>query len=52
MIATVALTVALLGGSVPSGMVAIPAGSYTPLYAATQRRRWCASDRSRSTEFQ
>lgn len=33
MITTVAFTLALLGGTVPSGMVAIPAGSYTPLYA-------------------
>ena len=33
MITTVALTVALLAGTVPPGMVAIPVGSYTPLYA-------------------
>ena len=33
MITAVALSIALLGGPVPSGMVAIPAGSYTPLYA-------------------
>ena len=33
MIATAALSIALLGGTVPPGMVTIPAGSYTPLYA-------------------
>jgi formylglycine-generating enzyme len=33
MITTVAFTLALLGGVVPRGMVAIPQGSYTPLYA-------------------